>query len=99
MEMLYTMLLAPTDNYQIIAFLRIAIIVVMSVCSLFAILVVLFQQSNSSGIDAIGGSSETFFGKNKTKTFESKLKKFTVISLILICVLSFIFYLIQILPL
>jgi len=93
------MLLAPTDNYSIIAFLRIAIIIVMSLCSLFAILVVLFQQSNSSGIDAIGGSSETFFGKNKTKTFDSKLKKLTVISLILICVLSFVFYLIQVLPL
>ena len=99
MEMLYMMLLAPTDNYSIIAFLRIAIIIVMSLCSLFAILVVLFQQSNSSGIDAIGGSSETFFGKNKTKTFDSKLKKLTVISLILICVLSFVFYLIQVLPL
>ena len=99
MEMLYMMLLAPTDNYTVLMILRIAIIIVMSLCALFAILVVLFQPGNSTGIDAIGGSSETFFGKNKTKTFESKLKKMTVISLILISVLSIVFFLIQILPL
>jgi len=93
------MLLAPTDNYTVLMVLRIAIIIVMSLCALFAILVVLFQPGNSTGIDAIGGSSETFFGKNKTKTFESKLKKMTVISLILISVLSIVFFLIQILPL
>ena len=97
MEMLM-MLLAPTDNYTLIQILRIAIIVVMTLCSIFAILVVLFQPGNSTGIDAIGGTSETFFGKNKTKTFESKLKKMTVISLVLIGILSVVFYVIELLP-
>lgn len=98
MEMWLSLILAPTANYNLYRIIQIAIIVVMSLCSIFAILVVLFQPGNSSGIDAIGGSSETFLSKNNTKTFESKMKRMTVISLILIAVLSVIFYVIQLLP-
>lgn len=101
MDMYMPMILAtsaPTDNYGIIQALRIAIIVIMTLTAIFAILVVLIQPGNSSGIDAIGGSSETFFGKNKTKTFESKLKKFTVIALVILGVLSVVFFVIELLP-
>ena len=49
------------------------------VLSLFLIVVVLFQSSKRTGLSgAIGGASETFFGKNKAKTFEAKLVRATV---------------------
>ena len=44
-------------------------------CAIFLIIVVMMQSGNSNGIDALSGSSDTFYGKNKSKTIESKLKK------------------------
>lgn len=60
---------------------------IMALCAIFIILVVLFQPGNSSGVSALGGQTETFLGKNKSKTFEHKMKKLTVISSIIFVVL------------
>ena len=75
--------------------LSITMIVLMALAALTAIVLILLQPSNSSGIDALGGSSETFFGKHKGKSIESKMKVVTVICLILLAVLSIVFFLLQ----
>ena len=62
-------------------------------CAGFTICVVLFQSSSSTGIGALGGTTETFLGKNKKSTTESKLKRLTVVCLVLLIVLSVIFFL------
>ena len=67
------------------------LLVIMALCALFIILVVMFQPGNSNGVSALGGSSETFYGKNKSKTFEHKMKKYTVISGIIFTVLAITF--------
>ena len=76
--------------------LLIAMIVLMFAAALTAVLLVLLQPSNSSGIDALGGSSETFFGKNKGKSIEAKMKKWTWICLAILIVFAITFYLLQI---
>ncbi|MBQ8291737.1 MAG: preprotein translocase subunit SecG [Clostridia bacterium] len=73
-----------------------ALIVLMAIAAVTAIILVLLQPSNSSGIDALGGSSETFFGKNKGKSIEAKMKKWTWICLAVLIVLSIVFYVLQI---
>lgn len=75
-----------------------ALIVLMAISALVAIILVLMQPSNSSGIDALGGSSETFFGKNKGKSIEAKMKKWTWICLAILAVLSIAFYIVSKLP-
>ena len=75
--------------------LSVAMIILMAVSALTAIVLVLLQPSNSSGIDALGGSSETFFGKNKGKSIEAKMKKWTWICLAILVVFSIIFYVLQ----
>ena len=77
--------------------LSIVCIVLIIFASLFVIVVVMMQQSNSDGISALSGQSETFYGKNKNKTIESKLKRLTVISLIVIGVLCVLYYVIGLL--
>lgn len=67
------------------------LLAVMAVCAIFIILVVLFQPGNSSGVGALGGQTETFLGKNKSKTFEHRMKKLTVISSIVFAVLCIVF--------
>ena len=55
--------------------LSLAMIILMCVTALAAIILVLMQPANSSGIDALGGSSETFFGKNKGKSIKKMKDK------------------------
>ncbi len=78
--------------------LCIAMIILMALAAITAIVLVLLQPSNSSGIDALGGSSETFFGKNKGKSIEAKMKKWTWICLAVLVVFSIAFYIINKLP-
>ena len=66
-------------------------LVVMAICALFVILVVMFQPGNSSGVGALGGTTETFLGKNKSKTFEHRMKKLTIISGVIFAVLCVVF--------
>ena len=67
------------------------LLAIMALCALFIILVVMFQPGNSQGISALGGTTETFYGKNKSKTFEHKMKMYTVISGIIFTVLAITF--------
>ena len=62
----------PTQTIETIHDVVIIVLVVqILLCAIDAIILVLFQPGNSQGIDALGGSSETFFGKNKGRTMES----------------------------
>lgn len=66
-------------------------LIIMAICALFVILVVMFQPGNSSGVGALGGTTETFLGKNKSKTFEHRMKKLTIISGVIFAVLCVVF--------
>ena len=94
-----TSLLAPMEQgdslYNLYFGLSLTMIILMAVSALAAIVLIWMQPSNSSGIDALGGSSETFFGKNKGKSIEAKMKKWTWICLAILVVLSITFYILQ----
>ena len=96
---LISALLVPTStdaSYVLYLGLSLTMIVLMALAAITAIVLVLLQPSNSSGIDALGGSSETFFGKNKGKSIEAKMKKWTWICLAILVVLAIVFYVLQI---
>lgn len=93
----FALLAKPTEFYQEYKVVSIILIILMAIATFAAIILVLLQPSNSSGIDALGGSSETFFGKNKGKSIEAKMKKWTWICLAILVVLSIAFYLIPLL--
>ena len=75
--------------------LSIIIDVVLILISLGLILVVLMQQGQREGLGAIAGGAETFFGKNKGKSIESRMKKWTVICLVVLVIFSICFYILQ----
>ena len=76
--------------------MNIIFIVLMAIAAITAIVLVLLQPGNSDGMDALGGSSETFYGKNKGRSIESKLKLWTYICLGVLAVLSVLFFILQI---
>lgn len=83
--------------YTLYVVLSIACLVVLFITALITIIIVLFQKSNSDGIQGITASSETFFGKNRGKSIESQLKKWTWICLGVLAFLSIALYIINLL--
>lgn len=58
--------------------LEIVLGVLLIISSVLIVVVVLLQESKSAGLSgAIAGGAETFFGKNKGRTIEQKLVKWT----------------------
>ncbi|MBE5740797.1 MAG: preprotein translocase subunit SecG [Clostridiales bacterium] len=90
----YNLLNTPVEFYEQYKVVSIILIILMAIAALTAVVLILLQPANSSGIDALGGSSETFFGKNKGKSIEEKLKKWTWICLAVLVFLSIAFYII-----
>lgn len=92
-------LLAPARGhatYNTYLTISLIFIICMGVAALAAIILVMIQPGNSNGIDALGGSSETFYGKNKGRSIEAKLKMWTFICLAVLAVFAIIFFILQI---
>lgn len=67
--------------------LAIALIII----SIILIVIVLMQQSKQQGLSgAIAGGSDTFFGKNKSRTIEAKLEKITKVLCAVFIVLTLV---------
>ncbi len=76
------------DGFQLLSTICLVLSIV---AAIFVIIVVIMQPANSEGVGAISGHSETFYGKNKSKTLESKMKKLTIIAIIVlaVCMIAF----------
>lgn len=60
---------------------EVVLIILLVIIELFLIAVVLLQSGKSAGLSgSIAGGAETFFGKNKARSYEGKLQKWTKIS-------------------
>lgn len=82
-------------NYDLYNISLLVCVILSVICAVFIIIVVMIQPGNSNGISALDGTSDTFYGKNKSKTVESKLRKLTVVCLVVMTVLMIAFYLIR----
>ena len=59
------------------------------------VILVVFQEGNDRGLGILGGGqSDNFYGKEKARSFDSKLKRFTTFLAILFAVISVSLYLI-----
>ena len=59
--------------------MTIVIGILLLIAALVMIVTVLLQSSERTGIGAVSGAAETFFGKNKAKGMEAKLALLTKI--------------------
>ena len=76
---------------------QIIVNILLILSSIVMIVTVMLQSSDSDGMAGLtGSSSETFFGKNKGKSIEAKMKKWTWICLIVLAVLAIVYYVLQI---
>lgn len=71
--------------------MMLALTIIHVVISLALVIVVLMQHGKQQGLSgAIAGGAETFFGKNKGRTVDAMLKKFTAVVAVLFIVSSIV---------
>lgn len=51
-------------------------------------IIVLMQEGKSAGLGSISGAAETYWGKNKGRSMEGKLVKFTTALVVLFIILA-----------
>ncbi|MDR2090463.1 MAG: preprotein translocase subunit SecG [Clostridiales bacterium] len=86
------------DAYAIWRVLYPALIILMTLLSVSMIILVLKQDGNTADLGAISGNTETFLGKNKVQTRESRYKRMTIYNGIALLVTSVAFFVLHILP-
>ena len=62
------------------AILNVVVTILLVITAIILSATVLLQPGEQSGLGAIAGGAETFFGKNKAKTMEGKLALATKVS-------------------
>lgn len=70
--------------------LRILLTILFVILCVAMTVIVLMQEGKSAGLGAISGAAESYWGKNKGRSMEGKLEKFTRISAILIFILALV---------
>lgn len=69
--------------------LRVILTVVQIIISISLIVIVLLQSGKQAGLSGtIAGGAETFFGKNKGRTMDALLSKYTAVAAILFLIVS-----------
>ena len=64
------------DSWPII---KIVIMCLLALFSIAMIVMVVMQKSNTNGISAVTGQSNTFYNRNKGATLQGKVKNLTII--------------------
>ncbi len=65
------------------AALKIVLTIIFIVVCIALVVLVLMQEGKSAGLGAISGAAETYWGKNKGRSMEGQLVKFTKILAVL----------------
>ena len=72
--------------------LRITLTVIFIIVCIALVVLVLMQEGKTAGLGSISGAAETYWGKNKGRSMESKLVKITtglaVVFLLLVVILN-----------
>ena len=72
------------------AALRVILTVLFIIVCLAIIVLVLMQEGKSSGLGALSGAAESYWGKNKARTMQGMLVKLTKIFCVLFMVLAIV---------
>ena len=69
---------------------RAILAIIFIIINLIITVIILMQEGKSAGLGAIAGAADTYWGKNKGRSMEGRLVKFTVVCVVLFFVLSIV---------
>jgi len=70
--------------------LELILTIVDLLCCVVLTLIVLAQSGKGEGLSALGGSAETFFGKNQSRSLDAKLEKLTIVVAVIFIIVTFV---------
>ncbi len=70
--------------------IRIILTIIFVILCIAMTAIVLMQEGKSAGLGAIGGIADSYWGKNRGRSMEGKLEKFTKFAAFGIFILAFI---------
>ena len=70
--------------------LRLILTIIFILVCVALVILVLMQEGKSAGLGTISGAAETYWGKNKGRSMEGQLVKFTKILAVLFMVLAIV---------
>ncbi|HIX25722.1 MAG TPA: preprotein translocase subunit SecG [Candidatus Lachnoclostridium avicola] len=70
--------------------LRIALSIIFVLIAIALTVIVLLQEGKSQGLGSIAGMADTYWGRNKGRSMEGNLEKFTKFAAILFVVLALV---------
>ena len=68
--------------------MRIFLTIIFILVCIALTVIVLTQQGKDAGLGAIGGIGDTYWGKNKSRSMEGRLVKFTTLLAVLFIVIA-----------
>ena len=71
-----------------VAVLKTVLTVLFVIICIALTVIILLQEGKSAGLGAISGAADTYWGKNKGRSMEGILVKFTTVLVILFIILS-----------
>lgn len=66
--------------------IKIVLVCILALLSIAMIIFILMQKSNTNGVSAITGQTNTFYNRNKGATLQGKIKVLTIICAVCIMV-------------
>ena len=85
-----------TVPYEVSQWLEPLLMILMAVIGICGVVLILMQKGTNDNIGTIGGSeTDTYAGKNKSRSRESVLKKLTAVCFVLMMILVVVFFLIK----
>ena len=70
--------------------LRITLMIIFIIVCIALVVLVLMQEGKSAGLGAVSGAAETYWGKNKGRSMEGTLEKFTKFAAVAVLLLALI---------
>ncbi|NBH73418.1 preprotein translocase subunit SecG [Clostridiaceae bacterium] len=70
--------------------LKVILSVIFSLICLALIVIILLQEGKSAGLGSISGMADSYWGKNKGRSMEGTLEKFTKAAAVLFMVLALV---------
>ncbi len=71
--------------------IKIVIMCLLALASIAMIILVVMQKSNTNGVSAISGQTDTFYNRNKGATLQGKIRIMTIVCASVILALCVIF--------
>ena len=94
----FSSLICKDENVEVASWIvnsfpviKIVIMSVLALLSIAMIVLVVMQKSNTNGVSAVTGQSNTFYNRNKSATLQGKIKNWTIVCAVAIMVLCITF--------